>query len=163
MAVGDPDVYTFRSGSVANAVTTANPLLSVVAGTTVRGLVVGVRVEVGVTTAVAGNSLLFQLCRPGNTMTGTTTTTGQPHDFSAPASILTGYTAWSTPPTVGAILAEWQLPQTTGSMWEEFPPTGYEWQIPAIANAAANAGLHLFVTASVATSTPVFVNLVTVQ
>jgi hypothetical protein len=163
MAVGDPDVYTFRSGSVANTVTTANPLLSVVAGTTVRGLVVGVRVEVGVTTAVAGNSLLFQLCRPGNTMTGTTTTTGQPHDFSAPASILTGYTAWSTAPTVGAILAEWQLPQTTGSMWEEFPPTGYEWQIPAIANAAANAGLHLFVTASVATSTPVFVNLVTVQ
>ena len=91
------------------------------------------------------------------------TTTGQPHDFSAPAALLTGYTAWSTAPTVGAILAEWELPQTTGSMWEEFPPTNYEWQIPAIANAAANAGLHLFVTASVATSTPVFVNLVCSQ
>jgi hypothetical protein len=163
MAVGAPDIYTFRSGSVANAVTTANPLLSVVCGTTVRGLVVGIRVEVGVTAAAAGNSLLFQLCRPGNTMTGTTTTTGQPHDFSAPAAITTGYTAWSTAPTVGAILGEWELPQTTGSMWEEFPPTGYEWQIPAIANAAANAGLHVFVTASVATSTPVFVNLVVAE
>jgi hypothetical protein len=154
------DVYTFRSGSVSNAVTTANPLLSVVAGTTIRGWVVGVRVEVGVTAAVAGNSLLFQLCRPGNTMTGTTTTTGNPHDFSAPAAICTGYTAWSTAPTVGAILAEWELPQTTGSMWEEFPPTGYEWQIPAIANAAANSGLHVFVTASVGTATPVFADLI---
>jgi hypothetical protein len=148
---------------VANAVTTANPLLSVVGAATIRGLVVGVRVEVGVTAAAAGNSLLFQLCRPGNTMTGTTTTTGGAHDFSAPASLLTGYTAWSTAPTVGTILAEWELPQTTGSMWEEFPPTNYEWQVPAIANAAANAGLHLFVTASVATSTPVFVNLVCSQ
>lgn len=163
MAVGGPDIYTFRSGSVSNTVTTANPLLSVVAGTTVRGLVVGVRVEIGVTAAAAGNSMLFQLCRPGNTMTGTTTTTGQPHDFSAPAAICTGYTAWSTAPTVGVILAEWELPQTTGSMWEEFPPTNYEWQIPAIANAAANSGLHLFVTASVATSTPVLVNLVVAE
>lgn len=163
MAVGSPDIYTFRSGSVSNTVTTANPLLSVVAGTTIRGLVVGVRVEVGVTAAAAGNSLLFQLTRPGNTMTGTTTTTGQPHDFSAPAAICTGYTAWSTAPTVGAILAEWELPQTTGSMWEEFPPTNYEWQIPALANGAANAGLHLFVTASVATSTPVLVNLVVAE
>jgi len=161
MAVGSgAEVYTFRSGSVANTVTTANPLISVVVATTIRGLCVGVRVECGVTAAVAGNDLLFQLCRPGNTMTGTTTTTGQPHDFSAPASLLTGYTAWSTAPTVGAILAEWTIPQTTGSMWEEFPPTGYEWQVPAIANAAANAGLHLFVTASVATSTPVFVNMI---
>ena len=68
--------------------------------------------------------------------------------------------AWSTAPTPGVILAEWQLPQTTGSMWEEFPPTGYEWGIPAVANANANAGVHLFVTASVATSTPVFVDLI---
>jgi hypothetical protein len=148
---------------VANAVTTANPLLSVVGAATIRGLVVGIRVEVGVTAAAAGNSLLFQLCRPGNTMTGTTTTAGGAHDFSAPASLLTGYTAWSTAPTVGTILAEWELPQTTGSMWEEFPPTGYEWQVPAIANAAANAGLHVFVTASVATSTPVFVDLICAQ
>lgn len=163
MAVGAPDVYTFRSGSVSNAVTTANPLLSVVAGTTVRALVVGIRVEIGVTAAAAGNSMLFQLVRPGNTMTGTTTTAGAAHDFSAPAAISTGYTAWSTAPTVGTILGEWELPQTTGSMWEEFPPTGYEWQVPAVANAAANSGLHVFVTASVGTATPVFVDLIVAE
>ena len=145
---------------MSNAVTTANPLTSIVAGTTVRLWVVGVRVEIGVTNAVAGTEILFQLCRPGNTMTGTTTGTANPHDFSAPASIGTFYTAWSTAPTVGAVLAEWTIPQTTGSMWEEFPPTGYEWQIPAIANAAANSGLHLFATASVTTATPLVCDMV---
>jgi hypothetical protein len=45
-------------------------------------------------------------------------------------------------------------------MWEEFPPTGYEWQIPALANTTANAGLHLFCTASANTSTPVTVNFI---
>ena len=153
------DIYTARV-SVTNAVTTANPLTSIVAGTTVRLWVVGVRVEIGVTSAVAGNDILFQLCRPGNTMTGTTTATPTPHDFNAPASIGTQYTAWSTAPTVGVILAEWTLPQTTGSMWEEFPPTGYEWQVPAIANAAANSGVHLFATASVNTSTPLVCDLI---
>ena len=153
------DIYTYTA-SPTNAVTSANPLLSVVAGTTVRLWVVGVRVEVGQTSAVAGNDLVFQLCRPGNTMTGTTTATPTAHDFSAPASIGTQYTAWSTAPTVGVILAEWTLPQTTGSMWEEFPPTGYEWQVPAIANAAANSGVHLFATASVATSTPLVCDLI---
>ena len=157
------DIYTFRSGSVAVAATTATPLLSVVAGTTIRYWAVACRVLVGNTAAVTGNNLLFQLCRPGNTMTGTTTTTGNPEDFSAPAAIGTGYTAWSTAPTVGAILAEWEVPQTSGSAWTEYPATGYEWQIPAIANAAANSGLHVFVTASVNTSTPVFVNLVCSQ
>lgn len=160
MAVSDFYTYTV---SQTNAVTTANPLISVVAGTTVRLWVVGIRVEVGVTTAVAGNDLVFTLARPGNTMTGTTTTTGNPHDFSAPAAIGTGYSAWSTAPTVGAVLARWTVPQTTGSAWEEFPPTGVEWQIPAIANAAANAGLHVFCTATIATSTPVTVDMVVSQ
>ena len=156
------DIYTYTA-SPTNAVTSANPLLSVVAGTTVRLWVVGVRVEVGQTSAVAGNDLVFQLCRPGNTMTGTTTTAGGAHDFSAPAAIGTGYTAWSTAPTVGTVLATWTVPQTTGSMWEEFPPTNYEWQIPAIANAAANAGLHLFCTATIGTSTPLVVQMVVSQ
>ena len=153
------DVYTSRA-VVTNAVTTANPLLSVVMGTTLRGWCTGVRVEVGVTNAVAGNDILFTLCRPGNTMTGTTTVTANPHDFSAPAAVAVSYTAWSTAPTLGAILAEWTVPQTTGSMWMEYPPTGYEWQIPAIANGAANAGLHLFATATSNSSTPVTVDFV---
>lgn len=157
------DIYTFRSGSVPVAGTTATPLLSVVAGTTVRLWAVAVRVMVGNTAAAAGNNLLFQLCRPGNTMTGTTTTAGNPEDFSAPAAIGTGYTAWSTAPTPGAVLAEWELPQASGSDITEYPLPGYEWQIPALGNTTANAGLHVFVTPSVATSTPVFANLVVSQ
>jgi hypothetical protein len=154
------DVYTFRSGSVAVAATTATALMSVAGATTVRGWALGCRVKVGVTAAAAGNDLLFQLARPGNTFTGTSPANGAAHDFSAPAGILQSYLTWSTAPTVGTILAEWVVPQTTGSAWEEFPPTGDEWQIPAIASGSANAGLHLFVTPSVATSTPVFVDLI---
>jgi hypothetical protein len=154
------DVYTFKSGSVSVAQTTALPLLSVIAGTTVRGWVVGIELNVGVTAAAAGNSLLFQLARPGNTPNGSSGFGGNPEDFSAPASIVQGYTTWTTAPTVGTILWEKELPQTTGSAWSYYPPTGYEFQIPAIANNAANAGLHLFVTASVATSTPVYVDLI---
>lgn len=154
------DKYTFRSGSQAVAAVVATPVLSVIGAATVRGWAQGCRVKVGVTAAAVGNDLLFQLARPGNTPTGTGAFNGGAHDFSAPAGILQGYTTWSTAPTVGTILAEWVVPQTTGSAWEEFPPTDDEWQIPAIANAAANAGLHLFVTPSVATSTPVFVDLI---
>lgn len=154
------DVYNFRSGSVAVAATTATPVLSVFGTSAKRLWAVGCRILVGVTTAAAGNDLLFQLARPGNTPTGTGLASGSTQDFSAPASIGQLCTAWSTAPTVGAILAEWVVPQTTGSSWSEFPPTGDEWGIPAIANAAANAGIHLFVTPSVATSTPVFANII---
>ena len=158
MAVSD--IYTFKSGSVALAATTATAVLSVAGATTIRGWGVGIEINVGVTAAAAGNSLLFQVCRPGNTFTGTGAFGGNPEDFSAPASILQGYTTWSTAPTVGAILWEKELPQTTGSAWSFYPPLGYEWGIPALASGSANAGLHLLVTPSVATSTPVFVDLI---
>lgn len=154
------DVYTARSGSVAVAATTATPVLSLAMTTAKRGWVVGVRIDVGVTTAAAGNSLLFQIARPGNTATGTSGASGAPHDFAAAASIGQLYTTWSTAPTVGTILWEQELPQTTGSSWEEFPPSGYEWQIPALATGSANSGLHCFVTPSVSTSTPVFFDLI---
>ena len=99
------DVYTARSGSVVTALTSAVPLHSVVGATTIRGWVVGVRIDIITTTATAGSNALFQLSRPGNTMTGTTATpVPSPHDVSAPASILTNYTAWSTAQTVGVIL-----------------------------------------------------------
>lgn len=153
------DVYTFRSGSVTIAATTATALLSVIMPTTVRGWGVSISLNVGNTNAVAGNNMLFQLCRPANTPTGTTTTAGAPKDFSAPAGLATGYVAWSTAPTVGVILYEKELPMASGAAWDWAPPTNYEWQIPAIANGSANAGLHIFVTASIATSTPVFVDL----
>lgn len=157
------DIYTFKSGSVAVASTSATPVLSVASTTALRGWLVGIELNIGVTAALAGNSLLFQLCRPGNTFTGTGPFGGTPEDFSAPASILQGYTTWSTAPTIGAVLWEKELPQTTGTPWGMWPPTGYEWGIPALASSSANAGLHLFVTASVATSTPVFVDLICSQ
>jgi hypothetical protein len=125
-----------------------------------RSWLVGVRVKIGVTGAVAGNDVLFQLCRPNATNTGTSPAVGVPHDFSAPASQSLFATAWSAAPTVGLVLAEWILPQTTGSMWEEFPPSGDEWGIPAVASGNANAGVHMIVTASVATSTPIFTDFI---
>lgn len=154
------DVYTARSGSVAVASSSATPVMSLTMTTAKRGWVVGVRVDLGVTAAVAGNTVLLQLARPGNSATGTSGAGGNPHDFSAPASIGQVYLTWSTAPTAGTVLWEQELPQTTGSSWEEYPPTGYEWQVPAIANGSANAGVHCFATPSVSTSTPVFFDLI---
>lgn len=155
------DVYNNRSGSVALAATTATPVLSVFGTAAKRLWAVGIRVSVGVTTALAGNSLLIQLARPANTPTGTGLASGNPHDFSSPASIGQLAIAWSTAPTLGVILGDWEITQVTGDRIIEFPPTSDEWGIPAIANGNANAGLHVFITPSVVTSTPVFVNLVT--
>lgn len=153
------DVYTFRSGAINLTSTGGSALLSVFS-TPVRAWALGVRVDIGVTAAAAGNSVLFQLARPGNTPTGTSLSGGNPHDYSAPASVAQGCTTWSGAPTIGTVLWEQELPQTTGSGWEEFPPLGYEWQVPAIGNGTASAGLHLFATASVGTTTPVYVDLI---
>lgn len=154
------DVYTALSGSQAVAATTATPIISVYGTAAKRLWLVGVRVKVLVTAAIAGNDIRFQLARPAATNTGTGLASGGAHDFSSPASIGQSAVAWSTAPTVGTILAEWVVPQTTGSMWEEFPPTGNEWGIPAVANANANAGLHLFAIPTVNTSTPVSVDMI---
>jgi hypothetical protein len=159
------DVYTARSGAFSTTtITTAQPFLTVVANSTAaavkRAWIVGVRVDVGVTTAAAGNSLLFQLARSTASSTATSLTSASPHDFASPPSLTQQSTTWSTAPTVGTVLWEQELPQTTGSSWEEFPPSGYEWQVPATSTAAANAGVHLFITQSVGTATPVYGDLV---
>jgi len=158
MAVSD--VYTARSGVVTVATTAVTPLVSLIAPATKRAWVVGIRVDIQATTAIVGSNVLFQLARPGNTHTATGLATVAAHDFSAPNSIASFATTWSTAPTVGTVLWEQELPQTSGSSWEEFPPAGYEWQVPAIATAAANSGLHVFVTASAATSTTYLADLV---
>lgn len=153
MAVSD--IYTGRTatGGVSLTPNTVTYFLSVNGTAAKRLWVVGVRVGVGVTLAAAGNTALFQLARPNNTpATPTSPVSGNPHDFSAPASIGQTCVAWTTPPTLGTVVWEQELPYTTGSAWEEFPPTGYEWGIPAIAAGSANCGLHMFVTTSVATS-----------
>ena len=153
------DVYTGRA-TITLAGTSAVPVQSLYGTAAKRLWLTGVRVKVGVTGAVAGNDILFQLARCSGSSTGTGLASGSAHDYSAPASLGQACSTWSTPPTVTSILAEWALPQTTGSMWEEFPPTGDEWGVPAIANASANAGVHLFATASVATSTPVIADFI---
>jgi hypothetical protein len=154
------DVYNARSGSIAVAQTTVLPLMSVICPATKRDWAVAIHMNIGTTLAAAGSNMLFQLCRPGNSPTGTGGASfGGQNDTSSPASIGQLYTAWSTAPTVGEILYEKELPMASGAAWDWAPPASYEWQIPAIANGSANAGLHIFVTASVVTSTPVLVSL----
>lgn len=148
------DVYSQR-GTITLAATTSTAVFSLYGTAAKRLWLVGVRVKVLQTGAVAGNDVTFTLARPSATNTGTSLSSGVANDFSAPASIGQTCVTWSTAPIVGTILGEWALPQTTGSMWEEFPPGGDEWGVPAVANANANAGVHLFAQATVATSTPV--------
>ena len=143
------DIYTIDSGMVATATTSQTPLLEYRAGATKRGFLVGVRMKIGVTGAVAGNDVVFTLARAGNSPSGGTGANRNPNDAASAASINTAFIgSWTIAPTLGNILGEWVLPQTTGSMWEEFPPLGYEWV------AGVSTSLVMFVTPSVATSTP---------
>jgi hypothetical protein len=154
------DIYTARSAAGTSG-TSAVPLLSLYGTAAKRVWIVGCRLEIQSAGATpAGNQILFQLARPNATNTGTSLASGNPQDFSAAASAGQLATTWSTAPAVGVILAEWTLPQTSGSSWEEFPPLGYEWGVPAIANANANAGVHLFATASNSTATSLVTELI---
>jgi len=152
------DTYTARTtGTTVNA-STFTPILGLQPATTKRVFVVGIRIDIGVTTAAAGASVLFQLMRPGNTgsIVGTGAITPNPHDPAAPASLATSYATWSTAPTTGLVLWEQELPFTTGSSWEEFPPSGYEWVVPT----TAAFGVVVAVTCSTANSTPFYCDLI---
>lgn len=151
------DVYNFDSGLISVASTSQTPTLYIATTSTKRCWVVGVRVSIGVTAAAAGNSVLFTVARAGNSPSGGTAVTGRALDSSAPAAFTTSNSAASAftiAPTLGNVLWEMELPQTTGSSWEEFPPLGYEWGVPI------SAYLACFVTNSVSTSTPVQFQLV---
>src|SRR5258708_31260514 len=121
------DVYTahFTPTVAATAVT---PVGSLISPATKRAWVVGVRVKILSTAAVAGVNTLFQLARPNaaNTATGLSTVTDA-HDFSAPASLSSFASTYSTPPAVGTAAgarpAGDQPPPATGAEWEEFPPS----------------------------------------
>jgi hypothetical protein len=146
------DVYTVDSGLVAQAATTQTAILELRPLATKRAFIVGVRMKIGVTAAAAGNDVIFTLARSGNSPTGGVAANIRPNDSASAAAISTAFVgAWTIAPTLGNILGEWALPQTTGSMWEEFPPLGYEW----VAAASATVSVVGFVTTSVATSTPV--------
>jgi hypothetical protein len=163
------DIYTARNGNAGtnapSTTTTTNPILSIFGTATKRLWVVGIRVELGKTSAAAGQAALFQLARPAlTTPQGSTSgaTTPAAHDFSAPASLGTAWTTWTTAPTLGTVLWEQELPQTTGSAWEEFPPLGYEWGVPAQVNGGGGTapGVHVFATCSDASSTPLYVDVI---
>jgi hypothetical protein len=164
------DIYTGRANQFGITTATATPVLTLTAGAAAQTIlkrlyVVGVRIDIVTTTAAAGNNVLFQLIRSSTLAVSTASNllAGSPHDFSAPASIGQVATSWTGAPSLVAsstILWEQELPQTTGSSWEEFPPAGYEWQVPAIANQTINNGLHVFITQSVATTSTYNVDLI---
>lgn len=155
------EIYT-GTGTASLATVSATPLCSLITPTTKRGWVVGVRVSLGVSAAAAGNSCLFQLFKVTNPTLVAGTTGGQiPNDPAGPSNALCIFSTnpFGTAPT-GTASCLWQqeLPQTTGSSWEEFPPLGYEY---SLSTAGAQGGLALWVTCSVATaSTAVFYELV---
>ncbi len=149
------DFYTAQfNPTVASASITA--VGSIIGATTKRAWCVGVRCRVVTTAAAAGSTVLITLARPGNTPTLTSLSTVAGQDYSAPVSICQIASTWSTAPTASAAVggqpAEFELPLAAGAMWTEYPPQNAEWGIPALGNTTANTGLHLFVTASVATS-----------
>lgn len=149
------DIYTADSGLVTISSTSQSPILNIRTTSTKRAFVVGIRVKIGVTAAAAGNDVIFTLGRVTTAGTGGTAVTARPHDATSAAAFTTAFIpSFTIAPTVGNVLAEWALPQTTGSMWEEFPPLSYEWVAPV------SDQLCVFVTNSVATATPVECQLV---
>jgi len=144
------DIYTVDSAMVTQSSTTQTAILELRTAATKRAFCVGVRMKIGVTAAAAGNDVVFTLARAANSPTGGTAANVRAHDAASAAAISSAFIgAWTIAPTLGNILGEWVLPQTTGSMWEEFPPLGYEWVV------GVSGFLVGFVTLSVAMATPV--------
>ncbi len=157
--MANSDIYEANSGLISVASTGGTvPVMYVQAPSTKRSWIVGVRVGIGVTAAAAGNSILFGVARSTVGTAGGVATTLAPHDSSAPAALSSAFTSAfgtaPTPATAGLFLWQQELPQTTGSAWEEFPPLGYEWGIPAGGTVAC------FAIPSVSTSTPVTFQLI---
>ena len=156
------DVYTARTTVTATPASSTLGIIGLQSTTAKRSWIVGVRVDIGKAASPAGESVLFQLVRTTTSVTGGTpsgTAVITPHDVSAPVAITVAAAgSWTTPPTFGTVfLWEQMLPATTGSSWEEFPPAGYEWQVPA----SATAGVLCIVTGSSGVvSTPFTVDLV---
>jgi hypothetical protein len=145
------DIYT-GTGSATVTSASATPVASLVTGSAVRAFVLGVRIGIGAT-SIGSGSVLFQLVRVSNAASITLATTGgaAPNDPNGPTSTETflyaGGTAYGVSPTSsGVVLWQQELPNTTGSSWEEFPPLGYEYVINT------SNGVALFVTASGAAS-----------
>jgi hypothetical protein len=141
------DIFT-GTGTATVSSASATPIASLVTGASIRAFVIGVRVSIGATSYSSG-AVLFQLNRVSNasSIAGATSGGGVPNDAAYTPSLTETFlyagSAYGTAPTSsGAVLWQQQLPQTTGSSWEEFPPLGYEYVI------GFTAGVALFVTAA---------------
>lgn len=155
------EIYT-GTATASLATSSITPLCALVAPSTKRGWIVGVRVSLGVSAAAAGQSVLFQLYKLSNASSLTTTTGGQvPNDPAGPATALCVFitpTFGVTPTGTTSCVWQQELPQTTGSSWEEFPPLGYEY---VLNTAGAAGGYALWATCSSATaSTAIYTELV---
>lgn len=156
--MANSDIYTADSGLIAIASASQTALFELRSSGTVnkRAFIVGFRGLVGNTAAAGGNNILITLARAANTPAGGSAVTPNPHDPASGAAISGAFKgSWGTTPTIGAILGEWEVPQASGAAWVEFPPLGYEWVLPV-----ATASIVVFVTCSVATSTPISAQLV---
>ena len=152
------DVFVTSSGSQSISVTTADqPILAIGTPSTKRVNVTGIRFSVGATTAAANNVVTVKLARSTTTPTGGSSVTPNPHDSAAPSSVLSYHAtpSYTIAPTNNTLLGQWTIPQTSGSMWEEFPPGGQEWMIPV------SGFVAVFITLTVATATPIFCDLIT--
>lgn len=151
------DLYTATAGAISTSSTALTPIMQL-QPVTKRVWVVGVRVSVGNTLAASGNNILFQVARNTTTTSGETASGAviNPNDQAAAAALATAFSTFTIAPTANTVLWNMELPQTSGSSWEEFPPLGYEWSCPT----TAHNGICVFATASVATSTPVFAELI---
>jgi hypothetical protein len=153
------DIYEANSGLISVSSTGGTvPVMYVQAPATKRTWIVGVRVGIGVTAAAAGNSVIFGLARSTVGGAGGTYVGMPPNDFSAGSALtqafVSSFSVAPAPVVAGQFLWQQELPQTTGSAWEEFPPLGYEWSIPAGGTVAC------FAVPSVNTATPVTFQLI---
>jgi hypothetical protein len=142
------DIYT-GSGTVTASTTSATPLCSLITPATKRAFIVGIRIGIGATSYIAGNALfqLLVLGNAGSVTLGTSGTVTNDLTNTAIASLASfkyaGGTAYGVAPTTStSVLWQQELPQTTGSSWEEFPPLGYEYVVPV------SVGVGIFVTAA---------------
>lgn len=141
------DIYT-GSGTATVSSASVVPIASLITAATKRAFIVGLRIGIGATAYVAGN-VLFQLVQISNAGSVTNGTAGTANnDLTTAVAPLSSFkyaggTAYGVAPVAGtAVLWQQELPQTTGSSWEEFPPLGYEYVLPV------SAGVALFVTAA---------------
>lgn len=151
------DLYVATSGLQTISVTTADqPILAFTTPATKRINITGIRFSIANTSAAANNAVTVKLARSATIPTGGTAVTPRPHDSAAPASLaaLCATPSYTIAPVVTTVLGQWTIPQTSGSMWEEFPPGGQEWMVPVSAAAA------VFVTLTVATGTPITCDLI---